>query len=147
MKQKFGSTLSSEWKFVTAVCLPNLEIPPNTACCVCSHYILDKEKMLHIEPWIEEMTDSVRKYRAEEFQTEYEFLLQQFLGYLSKHKSMELDKLLKDPRDHSRDTAEKLSASSSWWSGENLEGHNLNLLLRKRNLESAVEKPNEKPID
>ena len=56
-KKLFQPYLSEEWKFITAVCVPNLEFKKKDTkpCNTCCNFILEEKEMLNMKQWIQQL--------------------------------------------------------------------------------------------
>ncbi len=56
-KKIFQPFLSGEWKFITALCFPNLELKRKESepCTNCRNFILGEKEMVDMKPWVEKL--------------------------------------------------------------------------------------------
>ena len=56
-KKLFQPYLSEEWKFITAVCVPNLEFKKKDTkpCNTCCNFVLGEKEMLNMKLWIQQL--------------------------------------------------------------------------------------------
>ena len=115
----FGSFCSDEWKFMKSAYIPNLNLEEvKEPCGFCKQYIITKANM---EIRIKELTKSYMLYPAENFKKEYENLLVGIIGFSSIRQSDELNKLIVNPYEFSRETERKITGQTNAIQGENEE--------------------------
>ncbi len=118
-KKIFGYLLSSEWKFVTAVCLPNLtdydENDEHAPCRNCKIFIIDNKQLDDIKPWLMKFMHSESNCADEE----YNNLLAGIIGFMSLRETEKIFKLIIDPIDYNLKTAELLVGEENDITGEN----------------------------
>ena len=118
-KKVFGYLLSSEWKFVTAVCLPNLtdydENDEHAPCRNCKSFIIDNKQLDDIKPWLMKFMHSESNCAEEE----YNNLLAGIIGFMSLRETEKIFKLIIDPIDYNLKTAELLVGEENDITGEN----------------------------
>ncbi len=119
-KKVFGSLLSVGWKFTKAACVPNLEIAKNNneICKYCKQFFIDDANLMDIESWLHKIQGHCLQYEEKDYSEEYENLLVGLIGYSSLRQSQQLNKLLLDPLDFSKQTECKLIANNQGISGE-----------------------------
>ena len=63
LKKMFQPVLSGEWKFITAVCVPNLEFKKRdkNPCNTCCNFVLGEKEMLNMKQWIQQLD---REYKG-----------------------------------------------------------------------------------
>ena len=119
-KTIFKALLSTEWSFVKAVCTPILETAENKKPCDdCKQFILQQVGFLDMKPWIQSLMEPTRKYTEDNYKTEYDNLLIEIIGFSSIRQSDNLNKLILDPKELSKETEIKLTVQGSAIQGEN----------------------------
>ncbi len=135
-KKMFGTHLSEEWTFITAVCMPNLEVgdrmkPEEPLCSYCKEFIVFPKNMDDMQDWIHRaiLEDSWYQYFFnrtqnkfyihQNYKEEYENLLVGLIGHSSYKQPDDINKLIVDPFKFSRDTEKKLINKTIGIDGEN----------------------------
>ena len=118
-KKIFGYLLSPEWKYVKAVCLPNLrdyDVNDSLAPCGnCRQFIIGNDQLEDMKPWIQNFIQNKSNSSAKE----YDNLIAGFIGYMSLRKAADMSTLIIDPIDYNLKTAELLVADEKDLTGEN----------------------------
>ena len=116
----FGSLLSSDWRFVTGACVPNLEIEKKSKvpCVSCKPFYITEEDVLNMEPWINLLIKDKILCEEECYKSEYDKLLTGLIGFASIRNIQQLHQLIVDPLEFSKDTEKILIASNPGISGE-----------------------------
>ena len=141
----FGAHLSSEWKFIKAACTPNLHLTgESNPCDYCTQFILSGSEMLNMSPWIERIIAN-GSFEVEAPQ-EYKDLLVGIIGFSSIRQSNELNKLIVDPHEFSKETEFKITNQTSAIQGENEENRHILQELCDTDKESKVKKSKGKKI-
>jgi hypothetical protein len=124
-KKIFGSLLSDGWKFVKAAFTPSLELTEDKQPCEdCKQFILQQVDYLNMKPWIQRLMSSSKKYIEDDYVTEYDDLLVEIIGFSSIRQSDNLNKLIVNPKEFSKETERKLTAQNSFIQAENEEDRN-----------------------
>ena len=125
-KKIFGSVLSDGWKFVKAAFIPNLELNEDKQPCeYCIEFILKEDDYFDIKPWIQRLMNSSLKYTEDNYETEYDNLLFEIIGFSSLRQSNDLKKLIVDPHELSKETELKITAQTTAIQGENEENRQI----------------------
>ena len=125
-KRIFGSVLSDGWKFVKAAFTPNWEMTEDKQPCKdCTEFILKEGDYFDIKPWIQRLINSSLKYTEDNYETEYDNLLVEIIGFSSIRQSNEMKKLIVDPHEFSKETELKISAQTTAIQGENEENRQI----------------------
>ena len=124
-KKIFGSLLSDGWKFVKAAFTPSLELTEDKQPCEeCKQFILQQVDYFNMKPWIQRLMSSSKEYTEDDYVTEYDNLLVEIIGFSSIRQSDNLNKLIVNPTDLSKETERKLTAQNSFIQAENEEDRN-----------------------
>ena len=120
-KKMFGAVLSHEWKFVKGACTPNLEVDSgDSPCKYCRDFIVSASDMVDMIPWIQNVIRNYKKFKKEEYDTEYKDLLVGLLGFACMINTSITNQLIIDPLDLSKQTEMKLIAKNIGIDGENV---------------------------
>ena len=122
----FGALLSDDWKFVKAACTPRLNLEADNIgndhpCEHCKQFIIDEKDLNDMVPWLEKINKLGSKTNLKSVDEEYENLLVGMIGSESLRNPGELNKLINDPYDFSKETVFKLTESTSGVQGESKE--------------------------
>ncbi len=121
-KKVFGSFLSPQWDFVKAACMPNLSLKTDDRSKPCGHcqkYILGYSNIRNLKSWIIKLFDVKVPQKETDPCSDYESLIAGLIGFMSVRRASELNKLIVEPIDYSKQTAKLLIADETGISGEN----------------------------
>ena len=122
IKQLFRSQISSDWKFVSAVCMPFIQFTSNdrnAICNKCRCFVLDYYAMKDMTSWINDLLANNDLKKCKDYKNDYEKLISAFIGYMSIKKASRLNKMIVDPVDYREKTAEMLVGHESSLATEN----------------------------
>ena len=138
-KKVFGCLLYNEWKFVSAVCMPNyvIESQKTVPCNNCKTFILCRREFYDVKPWLIDIVRSVTSNNSESSKKEYEALLVRLIGYASMKKSFQINKLFFDPLEYRKEAEKILTGEDLGITGEG---------GLKGDLRYELEKGNEKSV-
>ena len=117
----FGPTLSKDWNFVRAACVPYLTVSENyyKPCSNCKNYILKENNMFDLFPMFNVILNNFNSVSKEEYKVEYDNIIAGIIGYASLNKCDKLHRLIVDPIDYSKETERALTGQNPGVSGEN----------------------------
>ena len=116
----FGSILSTDWRYVTGACVPNLEIEEksNIPCTICKPFYITYKDVVDMEPWLYLLINDKIRFEEKSFKSEYDNLLIGLIGFASIRNIQQLNQLIVDPLEFSKETEKILIASNPGISGE-----------------------------
>ena len=122
IKQLFRSQISSDWKFVSTVCMPFLQFNRNNRneiCSYCNFFVLDYCAMKDMKSWIGNLVANNNLNTYDDYKEDHEHLISAFIGYMSIKKASKLNKMIVDPIEYRAKTAEMLVGHESILTTEN----------------------------